>query len=798
MKGKDLMRAVGEVDGKYIKSAEKSYNRGKARVIGGRIFNVLKVVGAAALVLGVIVALWLPSVLFPRDPDPIAAGTDTVKAEPYTEPGTDTAKSEPYTEPAADTEITPPDDPDYRSLGGLTRTKDETEEFCAKLNKSGMFDRQVTKEECYQVTPGGFYEAVGAKLFEVKTGLEESDWFLYDQTWIFLFHVCGGADVELLSAVPYDPDGSSETGFLYTCTYGGAPEPYRTVFKYYDMYMQSSSYIAALYQYGAFIYPSDGDNFFDVYGLYEVSSKMPEKIGYIEAKDGGFNIKITDSKAALQFVGPKAADPAETENENADYVRYIERGNLLYVKKDAAEFLTALDLSGIKLDNVADHEIAQVTPYEFYRFTKAKLFIAGDRTFVYHDGGVREIGGGMSGILLSALDCDFGTDDITDIVYSYSEGSGLYRTFVEVYNMRTGEITRALTLYNCDAFLTYGNEAEVFNVYAAPHAEPTDKEFPEAKYPVGILDLYHTDIWTDIKGEYHFDLEYEEEKYQREHPDPAGYDLVTAADCAVNVKVNVRKVCRIPVGEGDRRVKCVKIPGDDFAPPNFGIDDRGKVYIVDMEQKKLEIFTQLGLYLDKIDLDIEGRKRLTFAVCSKGYIYAIYDQEALYRISENGEKTLITEGSLYQLEVSEKDGRVLIFLGGSYCYIDENCELQPDPDFLKIGADFDDKNHDMTTHVSYSCDGEHGEFDVRIDINNEKPVGMINGDLVTYVYDSEARGTVFNVYAPDGGLRCSIFQKILEGDCYSIKPFIIKDNMLYIMMCREKYTIINEITIILK
>ena len=168
MKSKDIVKAIGEIDEKYLRSAEKSYNAYKAREVGGKILNGLKTVACAFLVIGVIVALWLPSVLLPRVPDP-AAAPDSSETAPYKDIGTEQTSSDTtgtgFTDP--ETETDPQPGIIHFFTEGLTWTKDEVDVFYEAAATSGLLSDEnsfYTKEKCYKVTPEGFEEKVGVKI----------------------------------------------------------------------------------------------------------------------------------------------------------------------------------------------------------------------------------------------------------------------------------------------------------------------------------------------------------------------------------------------------------------------------------------------------------------------------------------------------------------------------------------------------------------------------------------------------------------------------------------------------------
>ncbi len=230
MKSRDIVKAIGETDEKYLKSAEKSYNAYKARKIGGKILNGLKTAACVFILIGVIVALWLPSVLFPRDPNPAASSDTAVMQIPGTErEETDTITDE--TEPVNTDENTQPaetsapyDLTEFMTRGGLTCTKDGVEEFLTALNNSGLTDKTVGADECYQITPDYFYHD------EPMIFITKNRTFAYNG--VRVFEMCKDHSGRLLSvySCDLDMDGDFRAGeedvldLIYT--YGDGSDTY--------------------------------------------------------------------------------------------------------------------------------------------------------------------------------------------------------------------------------------------------------------------------------------------------------------------------------------------------------------------------------------------------------------------------------------------------------------------------------------------------------------------------------------------------------------------------------------------
>ena len=108
MRGKNLYRAMGEIDDKYIRSAEKMMEIKEPNKVVSGVFSVLKYAGAFALVAAVVLAIWIPSLFITRDPDPLQSGTATEQqTQPVTDPVTEPV-TDPVTEPVTETETDAP------------------------------------------------------------------------------------------------------------------------------------------------------------------------------------------------------------------------------------------------------------------------------------------------------------------------------------------------------------------------------------------------------------------------------------------------------------------------------------------------------------------------------------------------------------------------------------------------------------------------------------------------------------------------------------------------------------------
>ena len=84
MRSKDIIAALENTDDKYIDSAIELMAESKPGRASG-FFSVLKFAGAAAAVVAVVLAIWIPTRFFPRDPEPVQPGTATETNAPPTD-----------------------------------------------------------------------------------------------------------------------------------------------------------------------------------------------------------------------------------------------------------------------------------------------------------------------------------------------------------------------------------------------------------------------------------------------------------------------------------------------------------------------------------------------------------------------------------------------------------------------------------------------------------------------------------------------------------------------------------------
>ena len=78
MRSKDIIAALEDTDDKYIDSAIEFMAESRPSRSSG-LFSVLKFAGAAAAVIAVVLAIWIPLKQFPRDPEPLQYLAEALK-----------------------------------------------------------------------------------------------------------------------------------------------------------------------------------------------------------------------------------------------------------------------------------------------------------------------------------------------------------------------------------------------------------------------------------------------------------------------------------------------------------------------------------------------------------------------------------------------------------------------------------------------------------------------------------------------------------------------------------------------
>ena len=272
--------------------------------------------------------------------------------------------------------------------------------------------------------------------------------------------------------------------------------------------------------------------------------------------------------------------------------------------------------------------------------------------------------------------------------------------------------------------------------------------------------------------------------------DPSVSDIVDTLYVAEGGELIVREVCRIPVGEGAGYIKCKNELSADYGPSNIGFTDDNRIFIVDELQQKLEFFKLNGEYDGSLDIGIDGRDMLTFAVWSKGAVYAVYDKTALYRIITGGEKELLCESRFLSAAVSEQDGRVIVFGSGGAQFIDNDGQLHQEKEFGNASL-HPDQTGKKTSFIYYKRDGQGGTFNVTADIHSIE-AGIVNGDILLYEYIG--RNTQYSLYSPTGELKYTVLKCTQDGEYCEGKFTLIHNGKFYLMICRHNYTVVNELT----
>lgn len=117
-------------------------------------------------------------------------------------------------------------------------------------------------------------------------------------------------------------------------------------------------------------------------------------------------------------------------------------------KDNVSEFMNVFVehlLAELPKDFVFDEEHCyNVTPESIAEETSAQIFKFSDScaSFIYLNDQVYPLGGWFGGYgFVSAVPCDFDNDGHTDILYTYSCGSGIHHSVIAVFNIQTMENT---------------------------------------------------------------------------------------------------------------------------------------------------------------------------------------------------------------------------------------------------------------------------------------------------------------------------------------------------------------------
>ena len=134
-------------------------------------------------------------------------------------------------------------------------------------------------------------------------------------------------------------------------------------------------------------------------------------------------------------------------------------------KNNVTDFMSVLgkqEMGGYVLDeehcyNVTSERIAEETSAQIFKFSDSCA------TYLYLDDQVYPLGEWFGGYgFVSAVPCDFDQDGNSDILYTYSCGSGVHRSFVAIFNTKTKEnavIYDSSSTDNPDADLYVGTQS---------------------------------------------------------------------------------------------------------------------------------------------------------------------------------------------------------------------------------------------------------------------------------------------------------------------------------------------------
>lgn len=159
-------------------------------------------------------------------------------------------------------------------------------------------------------------------------------------------------------------------------------------------------------------------------------------------------------------------------------------------KDNVEEFMSVLgeqELGGLSTGFVLDEEHCyNVTPERIAEETSAQIFKFSDScaTFIYLNSQVYPLGEWFGGYgFVNAVLCDFDHDSNSDILYTYSWGSGLHRSLVAVFNTQTMENT---VIY--DSSDTDKPSVDLYVSEQSPSIDIPDVEIP-TYYVVYMVDI---------------------------------------------------------------------------------------------------------------------------------------------------------------------------------------------------------------------------------------------------------------------------------------------------------------------
>ncbi|MBQ4282973.1 MAG: hypothetical protein IJB96_03495 [Lachnospira sp.] len=145
----------------------------------------------------------------------------------------------------------------------------------------------------------------------------------------------------------------------------------------------------------------------------------------------------------------KNTDSSSFQDEEATEVVYREEFyNVVSTKDSVDEFFQAVGnlkggglLTGVSFDkmycfNVTPEEVANQTDYKIFKFSNSSC------SCVMIDGAVYELCASFGGHgFVNAFPCDFDEDGVVDLLVASSWGSGMHRSEISVFNVRTKKST---------------------------------------------------------------------------------------------------------------------------------------------------------------------------------------------------------------------------------------------------------------------------------------------------------------------------------------------------------------------
>ena len=275
--------------------------------------------------------------------------------------------------------------------------------------------------------------------------------------------------------------------------------------------------------------------------------------------------------------------------------------------------------------------------------------------------------------------------------------------------------------------------------------------------------------------------------------DPVGsrFEILKTSD---GTEVNVKRLCSINAGSGAGEVGCKKIPGEDYCPSNISFAENTDIFVTDCLGSKVERFSCDGKYISGVSLKMNGKPEavLTYAVYSNGFIYAIFDQSAVCRFDMKGNGELIAEnGNYLMLDVSQKDGRVIVFGWGTTQHITDDGKLEAEYDFKNVEYEPDPENYLRTASVRYNRDGMDKTYAVNTSYQVDY-IGIMNDCLLIRDYDGEHN--VYTAYDKDGAEKFSFYAVTDENVLAPARAALVYGNKLYVLTCSQEGAEIYEIS----